>query len=85
MQQQDVAHTEKAFVAKEGGKENRVKVFWTQFKNGNDQEKPNAFMFNAIIFDAFKYTFSRHQRVENILIVLTSTTYIYSCDRLEII
>ena len=27
MQQQDVAHTEKAFVAGEKGKENRVKVF----------------------------------------------------------
>ena len=49
MQQQDVAHTEKAFVAGEEGKENRVKVFWTQFKNGNDQEKPNAFMSNTII------------------------------------
>ena len=49
MQQQDVAHTEKAFVAGEEGKANRVKVFWTQFKNGNDQEKPNAFMFNTII------------------------------------
>ena len=48
MQQQNVAQTE-AFVAEEGKEENRVKVFWTQFKNGNDQEKPNAFMSNTII------------------------------------
>ena len=50
MQQQNVAHTE-AFVAEEGEEEeNRVKVCWTQFKNGNDQEKPNAFIFNTIFF-----------------------------------